>query len=203
MASVAYQPESEPLISPQQAAEMEARDGMKYEWVDGYAYAMAGASPTHNTISTNLVRRLANHLDSKPCQVWSSDMKVREQQSELRAYPDVVVACPPYEWDETEKPVALLNPLIVIEILSPSTQSYDHSLKWDKYRHIPALQEFILVESEKIGVQHYRRQFPEHPERNNWYLHIAETRAEILSINAIDYELSLQEIYERVAFGGE
>ena len=200
MASLAYQPEAEAWISPQQAAEMEDRDGIKYEWMDGCIYAMAGASPIHNTIASNISGLLFNHLRGKPCQVWSSDMKVREQQSELRAYPDVVVACPPHQWDESEKSVALLNPLILMEILSPSTQSYDHSLKWEKYRRISSLQEFLLIDSDRVGVQHFRRQFPELPERNDWHLHFAEAREDVLNLSSIACHLSLQEIYERVAF---
>ena len=126
-------------------------------------------------------------------------MKIRVRTTGLRAFPDIVVACPPHQWDE-ETPNTLLNPLILIEILLPSTKSYDQNAKWQSYRRIPSLQEYLLIESESVGVQHYRRQFPDHPERNEWYLHIAETHEEVLNLSSIAYHLSLQEIYERVAF---
>jgi len=109
-------------------------------------------------------------------------------------YPDVLVACPPFEWDD-ELPHTLLNPRVVIEVLSPSTERYDKAAKLEHYRNINSLTDYILVSQDKVSVQHYRRL-----ENNDWLLHIAETREEVLAIASIECSLALGEVYERIDF---
>jgi Uma2 family endonuclease len=126
------------------------------------------------------------------CEVHSSDMRV--QPSPIAYfYPDVVVVCeePRFEDDVFD---TLLNPILLVEVLSPSTEAFDRGEKFAHYRHLASLQEYVLVAQDQMLVEHYRRQ------EKQWILTDFRTRAEMLSLPSIQCELPLQDIYERVTF---
>ncbi len=191
MVAEAYQPE-ETYITYAEYLALEKSSGLRHEWVDGAVWAMAGASANHNTLTSNLNGILYNQLRGRPCQSWTQDLRVRIAANNVLTYPDVLVSCPPAEWDE-KLPHTLLNPRVVIEVLSPSTEAYDKQAKLEHYRLVPSLSDYILVSQDKMMVLHYHRL-----ENDDWLLHIAENADEVLPMEAIDCHLPLSEIYERI-----
>jgi Uma2 family endonuclease len=176
---------------------IEDETGLRHEWVNGTVRAMAGAAPGHVTIVSNIVRRLGNQLEGKSCQPWSNDIRVRIPISGQRYFPDVVVACPPHEWDE-EIPHTLLNPRVVIEVLSPSTGDIDRGEKLRAYFRLPSLTDYVLVASQEMYVTHLHRECD-----GDWRIHIADQSEDFLDLKAIECRISLPEIYERLNFGGQ
>ena len=157
---------------------------IKYEYIDGYVYAMAGASNNHNLIAGNVFLALANHLKKKPCRPYVSDMKVKIGSKYF--YPDVLVDCSNLTGDSyyTE------HPIILVEGLSKSTRRMDETTKRMAYMQIPSLQEYILIEQDIVDVEVIRRQtgwLSEH-----YFL------GDELTLSSIGLTLTVEDIYERV-----
>ncbi|MGD9857320.1 MAG: Uma2 family endonuclease [Planctomycetaceae bacterium] len=172
----------------------ERASDIKHEFYDGEIFAMAGATEGHNLIVGNLVRRLGNALDGRPCRVYPSDMKVL-CPSGLRAYPDVTVVCdePRFESDRRE---VLLNPLVIIEVLSESTELYDRRDKFRNYWEIDSLAAYVLVSHTGHRVEHYARG----PQARQWVLTTADGTQSTIALPALGCSVPLQEIYAKVEF---
>ena len=118
---------------------------------------MAGASREHNLIAANLVRRIGNQLDGRPCETYTNDMRVLVSQTGLYTYPDVIVVCGEALFlDENED--TLLNPTVIAEVLSPTTEAYDRGKKFGHYRRLESLREYVLVAQDEVLVEHYVRE---------------------------------------------
>ena len=177
-------------------------DTIRSEYVNGEIIAMSGASREHNLITNNISGELRSLLKGSGCETYASDMRVSSPLTLSYFYPDVVVVCeePRFEDDVFD---ILLNPITVVEVLSPSTEAYDRGEKFSHYRHLASLQEYILVSQDKVLVERYRR-----PQKNetapvtaqDWIFTAFQALEDILPITAIQCELPLQEIYERVTF---
>jgi Uma2 family endonuclease len=166
----------------------------KHEYYKGEVYAMSGASLKHNRIQVNFTRHVANYLAGKGCDVFGSDLRVHIPSNSLFTYPDAVIICgKPELLDNTADTV--LNPVIIVEILSKSTQSYDRGDKFNLYRAIPSLQEYILINSEAIGIEHYSKQ-----ENHSWLLQDYQDMAASFLIKSIELQLPLAQLYEGVVF---
>jgi Uma2 family endonuclease len=149
--------EQVPYYTPQQYLEIERAAPSKSEYLDGAIYAMAGASEQHNLIVANLVGELRAGLKGRPCRTYPSDMKVEVGPKGLFAYPDVSVVCgQPRFHDEVRD--MLLNPKLIVEVLSPSTEAYDRGAKFAQYRKIASLTDFLLVSADNVHVEHFARQ---------------------------------------------
>lgn len=135
---------------------MERRAETKHEFFAGQIFAMAGASYAHTTIAGNASRSLGNALRETACNVVSSDLRVRTLTG-LYTYPDVVVVCGKPEFDDEERDT-LLNPVVIIEVLSRTTEAYDRGQKFTNYRSIPSLKEYVLVSQRQMSVEHFSRQ---------------------------------------------
>jgi Uma2 family endonuclease len=129
----------------------------KHEYSRGETFAMAGASRAHNLIVTNLVRELSTALRGQPCEVYPSDMRVRVASADLYTYPDVVVVCSPPEFED-EHSDTLQNPTLLVEVLSDGTEAYDRGKKFEIYRSIPSLSEYVLVSQDEPLIERYCRQ---------------------------------------------
>src|SRR5262245_30524586 len=122
---------------------------VKHEFLDGQVWAMAGGTPDHAAICANITTALSNQLRDKPCRVYSSDLRVRVRATGLGTYPDVTVIFDRFESDPSDpKGNTAVNPRVIVEVLSPSTQQYDRGEKLDHYKQIPSLQEVVLVAHE-------------------------------------------------------
>lgn len=178
-------------MSPTEYLVMERASLVKHQYMDGEVFAMAGGSRAHNLLVANLITEIRNQFRNRPCEVYPSDMRVKITTTGLYTYPDVVIACPPEFEDEHGD--TLLNPCIIFEILSPSTEGYDRGKKFEHYRRIESLQSYILISQEEILVEHFSR----HKDRNRWWL--TEFRAgSILQLETINCEISLEEMYLKV-----
>ncbi|MFA7240107.1 MAG: Uma2 family endonuclease [Sulfuricellaceae bacterium] len=149
-------------ISPEAYLEMEMTSEERHEYVDGEIFAMSGASSPHNLIAGNLYMAFRAHLRGKPCQVFMSDIKLRVEAANCYFYPDLMVTCS--EIDRQSRYV-MNEPMLVVEILSPSTTLFDYNNKFAAYRQLPSLQEYVLVDAARMGIDCYRRN-----ERDEWIL---------------------------------
>lgn len=144
------------LTTFEEYLELEHDSDIKHELVDGEIYAMAGASPRHNLLCANVIIELGVSLRGHPCKVYTADQRVRALATNLTTYPDVSVVCGPFEADPADSNT-LLNPSLLVEVLSPSTELYDRRTKLRAYQQLPSLKHYLLVESAEIGVDHYER----------------------------------------------
>ena len=181
--------------SPEDYLDFERDSDVRHEYLNGYIYAMAGESTAHSQISVNLIAELRNQLKKTPCQVFSPNMKVQSAAKSLFAYPDVTIVCGEPIFHDTKKDV-LMNPKVIIEVLSPSTEKYDRVEKFMRYRtELPSLTDYILVSQELPLIEHFT-----HEENGKWTHYFGESLAGNIIISTIGCQLSLAEIYDRVEF---
>lgn len=167
---------------------------VKSEFLDGEIFAMAGASREHNLIAANIVRELGNQLLDRPCNAYSSDLKVRIERVNTYTYPDITVACDPEQFEDRHRDV-LLNPLVIIEILSESTEAYDRGRKFAHYQFIPSLLEYILISQHLPRVERFIRQ-----KDATWIYSRYDGMNDIVSIESVGCELAVSEIYRKISF---
>ena len=163
----------------------------KHEFLEGQIYAMGGASVRHNLIVGNLVGELRQLLKGRSCLVFPSDLRVHATEG-LYAYPDVTVVCGTPEFDDETKDT-LVNPTLIVEVLSESTESYDRGEKFARYRSLPSLAEYVLVSQDRVSVEHHARQPDGH-----WLTTYVEDLDGTLSLPALGCELSVAEIFDKV-----
>jgi len=157
----------------------------KHEYVDGQVYAMAGASKNHERISSNIKRKIGNHLEDSKCEIFGSDMKVRTPTGSYR-YPDCMVVCD----DQTENEYYTESPTILVEVISRSTRKIDEQIKRLEYINIPSLKEYVLIEQDFVDITIYRHSDYWHP--THYFL------GENILFESIGLTLSVEEIYHRV-----
>lgn len=165
----------------------------KSEFYDGEVFAMAGATRHHNLIAVNLAAELRNVLREGLCETYGSDMRVRCPDG-LGTYPDVSVAGDPLFEDDTED--TLLNPVLIVEVLSPSTEAYDRGRKFQGYRRIPSLREYLLVSQDRCLIEHYVRQ----SEFDGWLLTSVSEPDEQIELPTLGVSLSVNDVFARVDF---
>ncbi len=183
-----------PFITPEQYLEIERKAEYKSEYFSGQMFAMAGASRAHNVITGNVVGELHALLRGKPCETYPSDMKVLVSATGLYTYPDVTVACGEPQFLDRQGDV-LLNPLVIVEVLSDTTEAYDRGAKFALYQRIESLQEYVLVSQGQARVERYVRQ-----ENGQWLYSRIDGLESELHLDALDCHLPLAEVYARVQF---
>jgi Uma2 family endonuclease len=169
--------------------QMERLSDVKHEYYKGEIFAMAGASDPHNIIAVNLTGELYIKLKGSGCRPYGSDMRMHIPENTLFTYPDISIFCGELITFDKENDTAKL-PVVIIEILSKNTRNYDRGDKFKLYRDIPTLKEYILVDSENIGVEIYRIN-----EHNHWELEEYKNLSEVVSLNAINVSLKMEDIY--------
>jgi Uma2 family endonuclease len=182
---------AEIYISPEEYLERERQSEEKSEYYGGRIYAMSGASRPHNLITGNVFASLHTLLRGGPCEVYVNDMKVRIKPTGAYVYPDVFVACGELQFDDTYKDV-LLNPVLVIEVLSPSTEAHDRGLKFALYRQLDSLQDYLLIAQDRVSVVHYHRK------NGEWIFNEYNDLNDRLALEAIGCTLPVAEMYERI-----
>ncbi|MGI9107330.1 MAG: Uma2 family endonuclease [Pyrinomonadaceae bacterium] len=183
---------SKTYITPEEYLAFERAAEYKNEYFDGEIFAMTGASRKHNLIAMNLSGLLWQQLKGKPCEVYPSDMRVRIPAANLYTYPDVVVVCgePQFEDEQVD---TLLNPTLLVEVLSKSTAAYDRSVKSGYYRTIELLAEYLLVAQTEHRVERYTRRTDE-----SWVLTDFRTLEGAIELTSIQCVLAMREIYDKV-----
>ena len=172
---------------------IERQAEFRSEFYNGEMFAMAGASRRHNRIVTNLVAALDNQLRERPCNVYSNDMRVKIPATRLYTYPDVVITCGAEKFVDNNQDI-LLSPLVIIEVLSDSTEAYDRGKKFQHYQKIDALSTYILVTQNAPGVEQYVQQ----EGGKLWTYSEAHGTETAVNIEAINCDLKLEDIYAKV-----
>ena len=169
-----------------------AQTDAKHEYLDGEITAMSGASLEHNLIAVNVLTALRTQMRGRPCNVFSGDMRVKVSATGLYTYPDISALCGERQLEDDTFDT-LLNPSVIIEILSPSTEAYDRGVKFAHYQSIESLQVYALIAQDKRRIEIYRRQ-----ESDNWLYSAVEGLDAKVSLDAISCELTAADVYEGV-----
>lgn len=169
----------------------------KNEYYAGEIFAMGRANEWHNLIVTNIVRELGIQTKGSPCKVYSNDMRVKVDPTGLYTYPDIVALCNEARFDDEQRDT-LLNPTVIIEVLSKSTEGYDRGEKFEHYRKLESLAEYLLVSQDKHHVDHYVRQLD-----NQWLLSETYSPQVTVQLPSIKCNLALAEIYDKVEISTE
>jgi len=186
-----------PAISPEQYLQLERATDLRHEFLDGLVYAMAGESPDHSTICFNLAAIIGSQITNKPCRGFSPNMKVRTGAGGLYAYPDLMIVCSEPKFHDEHGDV-LLNPTVIFEVLSPSTEKYDRGEKSLRYRtQIESLQDYVLVSQDRLRIEHYHRELD-----GEWSMNEASGPGGVLSLASIECNLSLADVYRNTKAAG-
>ena len=172
----------------------ESMQPTKHELIDNYIVAMAGASRAHSLVVSNITVALGAQLRDKPCEVHVADMRVQVDQQTNYVYPDVVVVCGEPKFRDDTAPETLLNPTLIFEVLSPSTEIIDRNSKLHRYLRLPSLEAYFLVAQDKARIESYMRQ------GDGWGYQDWEDLDAAMPINAIDARLSIEDVYLKVQF---
>ncbi len=169
----------------------EPQQDLRYEFVEGEVVAMTGGTIPHNDIALNLYTALRPHLRARGCRINVADVKVIVNPTSTYFYPDLVVSCDPQDLTARE---AIADPTVIAEVLSPSTATKDRSEKFARYRSLPSLQEYVLIEADKIGVECYRL-----GEGRMW-LYYPYTAGDTIELESIEFSCPIELLYEGVTF---
>ena len=178
-------------LTPSEYLAWEHKQPFKNEYHNGQIIAMSGASRAHNRITVDIAVQLSNQLMDGRCEVYASEMRVRTSPEVSYFYPDVIVVCGEARFEDDTFDT-LLNPIIVIEVLSPSTSAFDRGEKFEHYKQLASLQEYILISQDSVRVEHYHRQGIQWS--HNTFQHLEDT----LPLVSIECEVPLHAIYRRV-----
>ena len=177
--------------------ELEAASETKHEYHRGEIFDMTGASARHNLIASNLITLLNNALGETDCFVFPGDIKVEVEPGEHYTYPDVSVVCGEVDFAAGRDDV-IANPLVIVEVLSRSTEDYDRGSKFKAYRKLASLRDYLLVDQYSVSVEHFSTDGG-----GTWYLAEYEDRSDRLTIRSVAVELSLAEVYHRIEIGDD
>ena len=180
-------------FTPQEYLALERKSETRNEYYNGEIFAMAGASREHNLIVANLLRDIGNQLEDRPCESYPSDMRVSIEATGLYTYPDVSVVCGEPRFQDREVDT-LLNPTVIVEVLSPSTEAYDRGDKFRHYRRIDSLREFVLISQDRMMVERYTRQ------GKDWVLSDMTDPDQVLKLESIGCQIPLDRIYAKIKF---
>ena len=179
-------------ITEQEYLDLERDSETKNEYFDGEIFAMAGASRKHNLIVANLIVSLGSQLKNKPCRVYPSDMRLKIEKTGLNTYPDVMITCNEEKFVD-EKQNTLLNPDIIIEVLSDSTEKYDRGAKFKNYRQIESLKEYVMIAQNTKSMERYFRD-----ENGQWILTETNENTPYIDLKTSGCRLEIDEVYDKL-----
>lgn len=179
------------LITPEDYLEGEKQAECRHEYIDGEVYAMAGGSDAHARISLNAAILLKNQLRGSACSTYLGEMKAQVSTTKY-FYPDVLVTCSP---DDLQRNYFKSDPILIIEVLSPSTEGYDRGKKFEYYRQLESLQEYVLIEQSEYHVDVFRKNAEQ-----RWELFSYSGAEQELSLSSLNARFSLADLYEEVDF---
>ncbi len=183
--------EPKTFLTPEQYREIERKAEYKSEYYKGEMFAMAGGTSPHALLAVQTLRLLGNALEGRDCLVYNSDMRVLINSTGLYTYPDASVVCgEPRFFDDVED--TLLNPGVIIEVLSPSTEAYDRGRKFEHYREIPSFRHYVLISSDRVHVDLYTR-----GEDGRWMLTSASGPAEVIDLTSVNCSLCIADLYAK------
>lgn len=181
-------------MSPQEYLEWEKTQELRHEYIDGEVFAMTGGTKPHNRIAGNLFTKLDDFLAEKDCEVYISDVKVQISSSGPYHYPDVVVTCDQRDQESID---LVQYPCLIVEVLSPSTAAFDRGKKFTRYRQSSTLKEYVLIESDEIAVECFRRN-----DQGLWVLH-TYGEGDTLNLESVGISIPVEKLYRQVKFDVE
>ncbi len=184
-------------ITPEEYLEMERKAEYKSEYFNGEVFAMAGARRRHNVITWNIGGELRQKLKGRNCEAYPNDMRVFVPETGLYTYPDLTVVCGEPEFQDNVFDT-LLNPILIIEVLSDSTESYDRGKKFQHYRSIKSLQEYVLVVPDEARIEKYVK----HGD-GFWFFTEAVGLDSEIEFTSIECKIALAEVYDKIDFSDE
>jgi Uma2 family endonuclease len=183
------EPAQRPYVTHAEYVAREEKSDTKHEWLDGVIYDMSGGTPDHAGLAAAIIGALSSQLRGKRCRVYSADLKVRVLATGLSTYADVSVLCGQLEVDPDDRNAAV-NPVVLVEVLSDSTEAYDRGEKFGHYRRIPSLAEYVLVSQHAPKIEVFRRN-----EAGKWVLAEEAGAGEAAPLVSIGCVLSVDEVY--------
>ncbi|NJM06702.1 Uma2 family endonuclease [Candidatus Gracilibacteria bacterium] len=183
-----------PQLTSEEYLLFERASEEKHEYIAGMAYLMAGGSKRHNRIAGSTYAALYAQLRRRNCIVYPSDMRVKSVQTNIYTYPDIAITCGNEQFED-EKEDTLLNPVVLIEVLSPSTEKYDRGKKFQHYRTILSLREYVLIAQDDYHIERFARQSD-----NTWVFSEAIGKEATIELTSIQCVLALEEVYEKIDF---
>ena len=181
-------------ITPQEYLIRERQASIKSEFYQGEIFAMGGGSANHSLIAANFVREAGNALKDKPCIVFNSDLRVQVQSTGLYTYPDATIVCGELLFDDDHRDT-LLNPTVIVEVLSDSTEKYDRGKKSNHYRQIASLKELILIAQDRSHVERFTRQ-----PNGDWLFHEQKELTADFELKSLGISIAISELYRGVTF---
>ena len=183
--------------SPEEYLELEVNSEIRHEYINGLIIPMTGGTPNHNQLALNFSGTLNYLLKRQPYQVFVTDQRLWIPDPKIHTYPDIMVVKIPLEYQEGRKDT-LVNPVMIAEVLSKSTKSYDRDEKFSAYRTIPTLQEYILIDQYTMHVEQYSK-----TDKNKWIFSEFNDAEENLNLASIPCQISLADMYDKVDFNAE
>lgn len=188
-----YQRVPQTKFTPTQYLAVEEVSGYRSEYIDGEIYAMAGGSSDHSLIEGNVVTILNQLLEPRPCSVYTSNLRLMIEQENVFTYPDAMIVCGQVEFLKGRNDTCK-NPIVIVEVLSKSTRRYDRGKKFSYYKKIPTLQEYLLIDSERLHVEIFRR------EGNRWNVEMLNDAADALALKSVALEIPIRRLYIKVSW---
>ncbi len=182
------------IFTPAEYLGMEEHAEYKSKYYNGEIFAMAGGTPDHSSVQGNVIAELIRLVKHKPCRVFTSEVRLLVESSGLYTYPDSMIVCGKIQLAKGRKDT-VTNPILIVEILSESTRDYDRGTKFNFYKQIPSLQEYIHVESEKPRVECFRR-----TDGDKWTVEMCEGLDALVRFESIESEIALRDIYDKVSW---
>ena len=184
-------------ITPQEYLELERKAEIRSEYIDGRMFAMSGATREHIKIVANITVELGSQFLDRPCELYPTEMRTKVSQTGLYTYPDIAVVCVEPQFEDAHFDT-LLNPQLIIEVLSGSTESYDRGRKFAHYRNIESLREYVLVSQDECRIERFSRQ-----DDGTWlYTEITDPQGSI-ELTSVTCRLSLSRVYHKIDFDRE
>jgi Uma2 family endonuclease len=179
------------FLTPEEYLEIEDKAEYKSEYYAGEMFAMAGGSDQHSLIAAEALYLLRIQFRGRPCRVYTSDMRIRVGKTGLYTYPDVSAVCGPSQLEGGHNQT-LLNPNLIVEVLSPSTEAYDRGRKFEHYRTIPSLTQYLLIASDRVHADVFTR-----GNEGVWMLASASEPGDVLRLTSVDCTMRLIDLYEK------
>jgi Uma2 family endonuclease len=189
---IMMQAQDQRYYSPEEYLELEINSEERHEYIDGQVILMTGGTPNHNQIAGNFYAALNFAMKRQPYRVFVTDQRLWIPKKRIHTYPDVMLVPSQLEFEEGRKDT-ITNPLMIAEVLSSSTSSYDRDQKFAAYRTIPSFQEYILIDQYKLHVEQYSK-----TEARKWIFSEYDGEDATLSLTSVDFEIALADLYDKV-----
>ncbi len=180
-------------VTPGEYLALERKADIRSEFIEGRMFAMSGATRRHSLIAGNFYREISSQMRDRTCEAHMNDMRVKVSPTGLYTYPDIVAVCGEVVFEDKEI-ATLINPMVIVEVLSESTEAYDRGEKFAHYRRLETLREYVLVAQDKIRIEHFRR------EGEEWILSEVSAPGATLHLGSIDCHVGVAAIYEKIDF---